>query len=224
MSYLKDGEEIIIPHDYDTGWYLDVDSDDSVIHFGLSCDVQEFTQVTVKADQFCGFYYLFNSYKKEILVHLFVDAKVKGYTLYSKSVQASDNYALYTQDEQYLFSNAEYYLQTEESYTEDTKYVETLDTTPKSYLYTNDKMYMNSIDAMYLTTRGYSADDPNAVTPYSGDVVHNINVAMYRATPLKADFFYRNRYLDLKYRTGNFKLRQNVIPHLKKVEFLDVLD
>lgn len=220
-------EKIEISYDTDelgSGWYLD-NKDPSVVHFGSSLELDEINEIFLECNQFCGFYYLFNSYKKEILIHLFIDASTSGLLLYTKGEVAlmKDNY-LYSLDEKYLFSNTEHYLVSEEQITTDTKYIETIDTTPRSYLYSNDVSYLNSTDSYYLTTNGYALDNPNAVSIYSGPVVREINENMYLRSPLKADLFFRNRYLNLKYPSDSFKTLRNVIPMLKSVKFKDILD
>lgn len=224
--YNENDEKIEFNYNNDVnsnGWYLDK-NDKSVVRFGQFTELENISEIFIECDQFCGFYYLFNSYKKEILIHLFVDASTSGLMLYNKGevVVSKDNY-LYSFDEKYLFTNTEHYLVSEEEITTDTKYIETVDTTPRSYLYSSDLSYMNTTDTYYLTTNGYALDDPNAITIYTGPVVREINKNMYLQSPLKADLFFRNRYLNLKYPSDSFKTLKNVIPMLKSVKFKDIL-
>lgn len=71
----------------------------------------------------------------------------------------------------------------------------------------------------YLTTEGYLVEDDEDI--YSGPVVREYNEAMYLYSPLTTDMFKRNILLNIKYNSLNFKLRQNVIPRLRKVEFIN---
>ena len=71
----------------------------------------------------------------------------------------------------------------------------------------------------YLTTEGYLVDDDEDI--YSGPKVREYNEAMYLYSPLTTDMFKRNVLLNIKYNSLNFKLRQNVIPRLRKVEFIN---
>ena len=225
LYYYDEDEKIEIPYDQDNGWYLD-SKDPSVVRFGSNYNIpSSLSEIFIECDQFCGFYYLFNAYKKEILIHLFVDASTSGLLLYTKGEVAllKDNY-LYSFDDKYLFSNTEHYLVSEEEIKTDTKYIETIDTTPRSYLYSNDTAYLTSTDVKYLTTNGYALDDPNATTIYSGPVVRAINENMYKYSALKSDLFFRNRLLNLKYPSDSFKTLRNVIPILKSVKFIDILN
>ena len=97
-------------------------------------------------------------------------------------------------------------------------------TTPRSYLNSNDSMYMYTTDRYYLTTNGYALTDENGVNQYTGPVIKEINERMYRFSGLKYDLFKRNRYLDLKYPSLNFKVIRNVIPSLKSVKFKNVIE
>lgn len=71
----------------------------------------------------------------------------------------------------------------------------------------------------YLTTEGYLVEDDEDI--YSGPKVREYNEAMYLYSPLTTDMFKRNVLLNIKYNSLNFKLRQNVIPRLRKVEFIN---
>ena len=222
--YVNDkGEEVIIPPGINSGWYVDPD-DRCAIKFSLNYNIDDINKIYIYCEQFCGFYYLFNSYKKEILIHLFVDGSTKGLALYTKGVLGYiHDYYLYTTNEKYLFTNTEHYLVSEEEIKPTDKYIDAIDTTPRSYLYGNDKSYLYTSDSYYLTTNGYALDDPNAITLYSGGVVREINKNMYIRSPLKFDLFYRNRYLNLKYSSDSFHAIKNVMPMLNTVRFRDIL-
>lgn len=213
------------------GFYIDKENP-TYIHLGANVDIKIGDTLICDYNSTCGFYYLFNNIKKDILVHLFVDGSESGYKnlLYGNLAVSGTASYLYTDDSNYLHTGGrdanpinEYYLVTESDLSQKTKYVETYDTTPKSYLYTTEGMYLNTPDSYYLTTNGYLLDDVNSVDIYSGPIVREINSLMYTRSPLKADLFFRNRYLNLKYNTDNFELIKNVIPRLKEVRFSDIL-
>lgn len=72
----------------------------------------------------------------------------------------------------------------------------------------------------YLTTEGY-LDIDDSEDKYSGSKVREYNEAMYRYSPLTTDLFRYNVYLNLKYNSLNFKVRNNVIPRLNTVKFVN---
>lgn len=72
----------------------------------------------------------------------------------------------------------------------------------------------------YLTTEGY-LDIDDSEDKYSGPKIREYNEAMYLYTPLTTDLFRYNVYLNLKYNSLNFKVRNNVIPRLNKVRFVN---
>lgn len=72
----------------------------------------------------------------------------------------------------------------------------------------------------YITTEGYLEID-DSEDRYSGPKVREYNVAMYRYSPLTTDLFRYNVYLNLKYNSLNFKVRNNVIPRLNTVKFVN---
>lgn len=72
----------------------------------------------------------------------------------------------------------------------------------------------------YLTTEGYLVTD-DTDDPYTGPKVREYNEAMYLYTPLTADLFRYNVYLNIKYHSLNFKVRNNVIPRLNSVKFIN---
>lgn len=212
-------------------FYVDK-KDPSIIHLSSDLNLKPGDEVKVDYDSCCGFYYVFNGVKRDILVHLFVDANESGFKnyMYGNTALSGTLSYLYTDDVMYLHTGgrdatpiSEYYLTTEADINQKTSYIETYDTTPRSYLYTSDAMYMHSADSYYLTTNGYSVEDPNSVDIYTGSIVREINKLMYSRSPLKMDLFYRNRYLNLNYNSNNFALIKNVIPRLLKVKFNEVI-
>ena len=221
------GNEIIeevIPHT-DTklmGWYLVAENE---VAISQDIDVRTGDSLRIEQNPICGFYYIFNSLKREILVHLFVDGSVSGFEQYLKGdMKAVGNeHYLYSTDDFYFFTTTEEYLYTEAEYDPEQKYAEVKDTTPRSYLFSVDSKYLYTPDSYYLTTEGYAVQDPNEVNSYTGSVVREVNENMYRNSPLKADLFFRNRYLNLDYNTKNFQTLKNVIPMLRKVEFHNII-
>lgn len=220
------------------------------IVLGDAVVTDENTEVTVEYTQFCGWYYIFNNYKKEILVHLFVDGSVTG----AQDEQIAnnennpdskyDNCYLYTTDDYYLYSIDDYYLYTEKVLTEETHYSDTATCIPKgyittaykrdgsvaapdenaqpsSYLYTQDMKYLYTVDKYYLTTEGYT-QIAEETDNYTGAIVKFINENMYKRSALKADLFYKNRYLNLKYQSPNFRFIKNVVPALRSVQFTSI--
>jgi hypothetical protein len=229
-------QEIDIPlcsdlNNFTQSFYIDKD-DPTIIHLSSDLDLHMGDKVLVEYNACCGFYYVFNGIKRDILVHLFIDANESGFRnyMYGNTALASSMSYLYSEDVMYLHTGGrdanpinEYYLTTESDINQTTTYVETYDTTPRSYLYTSDAMYMHSADSYYLTTNGFSVEDPNSVDIYTGPIVREINKLMYSRSPLKLDLFYRNRYLNLNYNSNNFALIKNVIPRLLEVKFNEVI-
>lgn len=199
----------------------------------------------IKAEAQAGWYYLFNSGKKEIMVHLFVDGTRSGFSIslagdWSKdpSADLTERY-LYTYDDYYGTSEDSYYHYTdaltvdnlsdnwtsdEASLRSDDSYVETTGTQPRAFLTTLDGGTLSSLDRWYLTTNGYVIFNEEDKNSYTGPIVKEINKYMYIRSPLKYDLFDRNRYLNLKYLSGNFEVIRNVIPVLKTVEFFSLSD
>lgn len=204
------------------GWYM---NNETEICFSPDIDIRAGDEIEVTQNPICGFYYIFNSLKREILVHLLVDGSVNGFEQYMKGdlkAVGKENY-LFSSDDFYFYSTTEEYLYCEAEYDPDQKYAEVKDITPKSYLYTVDNKYLYTPESYYLTTEGYAVQDPNEVNSYTGSVVREVNENMYRNSPLKADLFFRNRYLNLDYNTKNFQTLKNVIPMLRKVEFHNII-
>lgn len=235
---IKDNEEREINlacctdlNNFVNSFYVDK-KDPSYIHLSSDLNLQPGDEVEVEYNACCGFYYVFNGVKRDILVHLFVDSNESGFKnyMYGNTALSGSLSYLYTDDAMYMHTGgrdaspiSEYYLTTEADINQKTKYIETYDTTPRSYLYTSDAMYMHSADSYYLTTNGYSVEDPNSVDIYTGSIVREINKLMYSRSPLKADLFFRNRYLNLNYNSNNFALIKNVIPRLLEVKFNEVI-
>ena len=223
----KDGTKRLLK--YGTDWFIKPEKPYQ-ISFGSLLTVENTDTIELETNSFCGWYFIFNNLKKEILVHLFVDGSVNGFDAsigedYSKIPNADyDNKYLYSYDDNYFFSKDSYYHYTEKLLDENMTSVVTSFTTPRSYLNSNDSMYMYTTDRYYLTTNGYALTDENGVNQYTGPVIKEINERMYRFSGLKYDLFKRNRYLDLNYPSLNFKVIRNVIPSLKSVKFKNVIE
>lgn len=243
---LEECKELKFNHNGSDGWNWNKDVAYRII-LGDAVVLSPTSEVTVEYTQFCGWYYLFNSYKKEILIHLFVDGSVAG----ARDEQLSNNNNnpdakymhcyLYTLDDYYLYSTDDYYLYTEAMLDENVHYSDTANLIPKgylstsfarntdnetykppaSYLYTSNLKYLYTVDNYYLTTEGYT-QFTEEVDNYTGPIVKFINENMYRRSALKADLFYANRYLDLKYQSPNFRFMRNVVPCLRSVKFCDI--
>lgn len=243
--YLRDTEkepidsQDILEFDENNGWYNNSERP-TTIYLGNNVELKETNYVEIIYTGNCGFYYLFNSYTKEILIHLFVDGTVDGYrdeALAGGDVDPGmDNQEcyLYSIDDYYLNTNNDYYLYTEAQLESNQNYVQLADFIPKSrltysaatnspmaYLYSVDTKYLYTSDSYYLTTNGYiqTSDEENS---YTGPIVKDINENMYLRSALKADLFLRNRYLDLRYQSPNFQVIRNVIPYLRTVEFKSI--
>ena len=229
----------------------------------------------IRFERTCGYYYLFNSYTKNILIHLFVND-----TKYSKvledSLKSEEGY------ESLIPSNVREAWETHESEINDsTMFNDITYSEPRSYLFTNDRRYLtcieptgteletephyfayneNGIDSIseqirellkqgktfydseiqnlipslpdyarteegstnghYLTTEGYLLidEDPDS---YTGPLIRQYNEAMYLYSPLSKEMFKNDVYMNLKYSSLNFKVRNNVIPRLNSVAFKD---
>lgn len=231
----KDGvepsESDLLPHNQNNGWIYDIEKPNQ-INFGGLVEIGENDYIEVEANPMCGFYYLFNSYTKEILVHLFVDGTVSGYKDSLGEDFNGENYPqgdlyesyLYSYDDRYLYSSNDNYLVTEALLTGDTSYSDTIYTQPRSYLTTTDNRYLYTTDGYYLTTNGYALTDEDQENSYTGPIIKVINKHMYLRSGLKMDLFYNIRYLNLDYATPNFKVIRNVIPYLRSVKFIDLVN
>lgn len=239
-SYTFNNTHIFIRHDgiaspkdvelvYNTDWFYD-EENPNVITISDSIELKASDIIEIEMTQFCGFYYLFNTNKKEILIHLFVDGKHKGieYAMSAdigdEPIFADDAYYLYTYDDTYLATNNEYYLTTEAELHQDTSYLENHTTIPRSYLNSNNQMYFNTSDNYYLTTNGYALPEESDVKPYTGPIVKEINTYMYLRSPIKYDLFSKIRYLNLNYPSDNFKVIKGSMPILKSVTFNNVIE
>lgn len=244
-------EARLIPYDYNgsDGWSW-VPEVGYRITLGDAIETSADTEVTVEYTQFCGWYYLFNTYKKEILVHLFVDGSVSG--AQDEQISNNDNNPdakyhdcyLYSLDDFYLYSLDNYYFYAEAELKEDMHYSDTVMFTPKgyitatlkkdgtvatpeeyaqpcAYLYTSNMKYLYSMDEYYLTTEGYVQYTEESDN-YTGPIVKFINENMYKRSALKADLFYANRYMNLKYQSPNFRFIKNVVPCLRSVKFCSI--
>ena len=136
--------------------------------------------VLIETESMCGNYILFNSFKKYIMVQLFIDAR--------NNVSATSSSQTYSD--------------------------------PKSYLTTTDNLYDYTVDSRYVTTDGYSLTSTTQVNSLTGSIVSSITPSTYYGSPLKYELFKRDRTLNLKYKSPNFKMSKNIIPRLNRVSFI----
>lgn len=204
--------------------------------------------LVVEFERTCGYYYLFNSFKKEILIHLFVNGDVEGFGISKNAMRYNKYYDAFNEE---LSST---WKEQESRVFDDTCYMDITYSTPRSYLTTSDRKYisfgteqnalentspmtfnqdtllgsyttLNQTDedkGFYLTTEGYLVSDSgdfSDVSYYVGEIVRNYNEDMYEYTPLTFDLFRQNVYLNVKYPSFNFQVHKNVIPRLNNVKF-----
>ena len=167
-------------------------------------------EVTVQNN--IGTYYLLNSYKKYILVQLYIN----GY-----SETAEDSLA---DPKSYLIINED----------EDTDLVDYINTSadPDAIgIYLTSPNDPNENMDLYLTTEGYIVlNTTSNSSEISGTNVRKITPKFYTLSGLKSSDFgiinesgtlvgIYNRYLTLNYSSSNFRVIKNVIPRLKLVNF-----
>ena len=131
---IKDRFEV--PYDKENGWYIDSEYRNH-LKLGKNVEVPEGKILEIEHNGFCGFYYLFNSYTKEILIHLFVDSSVSGYRDEANSSNANDpnadyeNCYFYTLTDNYLYSNTQHYFYSEAKLKDVQNYAELANFVPK---------------------------------------------------------------------------------------------
>lgn len=129
-------ERFEVPYDEENGWYMDPEYP-SRLRLGTHFEVPEGKILEVDHNGFCGFYYLFNSYTKEILIHLFVDDTVSGYRDEALSSNSNDpnadykNCYFYTSTDNYLYSNTQHYFYSEAKLKDVQNYAELANFVPK---------------------------------------------------------------------------------------------
>lgn len=205
--------------------------------------------ISVRFERTCGYYYLFNNFKKEILIHLFVNGDFEGFNTASTGMRSNSYYDTYLEQ-----MNSTWKTQ-EKDLTDDDSFIDVTYSMPRSYLYTSDRMYLVSVEptgaeleeekhlfnydqtGLKNDTEDDRTDpeeensighylttegyliDETSDRPYTGPIVRVYNENMYKYTPLNIDLFKQNVYLNLKYPSENFKLHRNVIPRLNNVKF-----
>ena len=87
-------ERFEVPYDEENGWFINPEYPNR-LRLGENYEVPDNKILEVDHNGFCGFYYLFNSYTKEILIHLFVDDTVSGYRNEALSSNSNDPNADY---------------------------------------------------------------------------------------------------------------------------------
>ena len=202
----------------------------------------------VEFERTCGYYYLFNTFKKEILIHLFVNGDYEGFTIAQNGVRSNKYYDVHLEEVASTFKANESQIY------DDTAFSDITYSNPIAYLTTSDRKFITCDDASedgihhdwsdlpekaqtildsyipingksnlrYITTEGYVIDtleDVSDVDYYTGEVVRDYNESMYEYTPLTVDMFRQNVYLNVKYPSLNFKVLRNVIPRLNNVKF-----
>ena len=113
-------ERFEIPYDASgkNGWSINPEYPNR-IYIGTDVPLTDGKILEVDHSGFCGFYYLFNNYIKEILIHLFVDTTVSGYRDEALSSDANDpnadykNCYFYTATDNYMYSNTNDYFYSE---------------------------------------------------------------------------------------------------------------
>lgn len=102
--------------------------------------LQEGYVLEINFKRTCGYYYLFNGYKKEILVHLFVNGDSEGFTTASTGIRHNEYY------EHFLDELMQTWERNEEVLSDDDMFIGITYTSPRSYLYTSDRRYLVSIE------------------------------------------------------------------------------
>ena len=129
-------ERFEIPYDEENGWYMNPEYPNR-LRLGENVEIPDNKILEVDHNGFCGFYYLFNSYTKEILIHLFVDGTVSGYRDEALSSNANDpnadykNCYFYTSTDNYLYSNTQHYFYSEAKLKDVQNYAELANFVPK---------------------------------------------------------------------------------------------
>ena len=202
----------------------------------------------IEFERTCGYYYLFNTFKKEILIHLFVNGDYEGFTIAQNGVRSNKYYDVHLEEVASTFKV------NESQVYDDTAFSDITYSNPIAYLTTSDRKFITCDDASedgihhdwsdlpkkaqtildsyipvngksnlrYITTEGYVIDtleDVSDVDYYTGEVVRDYNESMYEYTPLTVDMFRQNVYMNVKYPSLNFKVLRNVIPRLNNVKF-----
>lgn len=106
--------------------------------------------ITLTFTRTCGYYYLFNGFRKEILLHLFVNGMYDGFETAKTGMTKNGYYDHYLEKLNETYRNAEPYINDETNYidityTQPRSYI--FHSTPRSYLCTIDKMYLTSVEA-----------------------------------------------------------------------------
>lgn len=177
INAIPQGEFTVLPYNQTGGWAYDSTKTDRITLIGITPNDGDIIKVVTNPS--FGTYYLFNSYKKYIIVQFYVNAV--GYTEGGGAKLEFDS--------------------------------------PKSYLYSTEGFYDYTTDNFYLTTEGYSIVAEDQMNAATGAIVKKISPSTYVNSPLKMDFFRKNRYLNFDYVTKNFAVLKNVIPRLKRVTF-----
>lgn len=256
VVYSKEQMKEVIKFNYDdrsklrllTKLHLDYVLDKDNLPIISESNVNNVLEVTFTRT--CGYYYLFNTFKKEILIHLFVNGDCEGFETSILGMKSNKYY------DAHLEEMASVYEKNETQIYDDTSYVGITYSNPISYLYTSDKKYITTdeskgeemsietkettntllddyitvngtSDKRYITTEGYLVDtleDVSDVDYYTGEVVRNYSKDMYEYSPLTFDLFRQNVYLNVKYPSSNFKVLRNVIPRLNNVKFKNAVE
>lgn len=133
----------------------------------------------------CGYYYLFNGFKKEILIHLFVNGMYEGFTTAVNGMKKNDYY------DHYIEKINETYLYNETYLNDDTNYVDITYTRPRSYIYhSTPRSYLCTVDKMYLTSVEATGEEMESEQ-------HLFNHDQYGLPIINTDFY--NDYLSSVY-------------------------
>lgn len=94
--------------------------------------------IEVEFTRTCGYYYLFNTFKKEILVHLFVNGDYEGFEYAVNGIKENKFYDVHLEEVASVFNTNETKIY------DDTNYVGITYSSPVSYLCTSDKKYITT--------------------------------------------------------------------------------
>jgi hypothetical protein len=92
--------------------------------------------IEIEFERSCGYYYLFNSFKKEILVHLFVNGENEGFKVAETGMRTNEYYDHHLDEMNSVWNKQE------KDFDDESNFIDITYTTPRSYFYTTDKRYL----------------------------------------------------------------------------------
>jgi len=188
--------------EYGVDW--DYQSDISsiiLLHGNVITSLSLNDEFTITSNVLCGHYTIYNSYKKYIIIQLYINANQ------------------YFESPQNILDDINGVVNSTFGTNVNVSGVSNL-TTPKSYLTSsvNCNLYFTTNDGYYLTTDGYATADESMMNP-NATIVKHVSPASYTSSPLLMEYFRVNRYLNLTYPSNNMSFSRNVIPRLQRVTF-----